>query len=86
MEDIGSLPPQIEQHLNEIYKTSGLPDNEESLKAFKLVWLEKRGLFDSQIRALKMEDLDSLKPCKQKGTIQLYEMPPGRWKEALAMP
>ena len=71
MEDIGSLPTKIEQHLNEIYKTSGLPDNEDSLKAFKLVWLEKRDLFDSQIRALKMEDLDSLTRDDVRGCLML---------------
>jgi nucleoid DNA-binding protein len=71
MEDIGSLPPKIENHLNEIYRTSGLPENEESLKLFKLTWLEKLDLFDSQIRAIKMEDITSLARGEERGSLML---------------
>jgi len=71
MKNTGSLPPQIDRHLNEIYKSSGLPDDEESLKAFRLVWLEKRDLFDSQIRALKMEEADSLARGDERGSLML---------------
>jgi nucleoid DNA-binding protein len=71
MEDLGSLPPQIEHHLNEIYKTSRLPENEKALKAFKLAWLEKRDLFESQIRALKMEDVASLASGEERGFLTL---------------
>ncbi len=49
-----SLPEHIQVHLREILRSSGLPDNEESLEAISKNWMDKKNLFQAQIKSLDM--------------------------------
>lgn len=51
---LNSLPEHIQVHLREIMHSSGLPDNEESLEAISKNWMDKKNLFQAQIKSLDM--------------------------------
>jgi nucleoid DNA-binding protein/uncharacterized protein Veg len=53
-----SLPEHIKPHLTEVMRSSGLPDNEESLEAISKNWLDKKNLFEGQIKSLDMVEID----------------------------
>ncbi len=60
MEDIkNKLPDQIKSHLKNLVEASGLPDNEDSLNRIAENWLNKKEMFEGQIKNLNMLELDS---------------------------
>jgi len=65
------LPDKIKPHVEEVTKSSGLPQTEESLERISKAWLEKRKLFDGQIRALRMVEALSLPKESPKGALLL---------------
>jgi len=65
------IPDDIKHHIQEVTKTSGLPDSDESIDLIAKAWLEKRDLFDEQIRLLHMQEVDSLERDRPKAAIML---------------
>jgi nucleoid DNA-binding protein len=65
------IPDAIKHHIQEVTKSSGLPDSDESLDLIAKAWLEKRDLFDTQIRLLHMHEVDSLGRSTSKASIIL---------------
>lgn len=74
MEDIFTqLPASIKEHLKSVTNTSGLPDTEESLIKISRNWLDKRQLFEEQIKALDMNETDIfLKDDKRAALMLTY--------------
>jgi nucleoid DNA-binding protein len=54
------IPDAIKNHIREVTKSSGLPESDGSLDLIAKAWLEKRDLFDAQIRLLHMHEVDYL--------------------------
>ncbi len=65
------LTGAIRAHLAGLVKSSGMPDNEESLETMARVWFEKKEMFEAQIRALDMQELHELKTDDARGALLL---------------
>jgi nucleoid DNA-binding protein len=65
------IPEAIQHHIQEVTKTSGLPYSDESVDLIAKAWLEKRNLFDEQVRLLHMEEIESLERDAVRASIML---------------
>jgi nucleoid DNA-binding protein len=65
------IPDRIKPHLQEVTKTSGLPDNRRSLEAISEAWLEKRRMFCEQTETLHMHETDLLEAEDPRGALVL---------------
>ena len=91
MQSFNELPDHIQRHLQSVTATSGLPDGEESLQRITENWLEKRRLFQDQMHALDMEEVDRLDDFDTRAALVLTysgslvalgpETGKGRWME-----
>ena len=70
-EFMSRVPERLRPHLNKITGTSGLPDSEESRELMARAWLEKVELFEQQIRALDMSEVQALEPGDPRGALLL---------------
>ena len=69
--NFSQLPESIKEHLKSITKTSGLPDNEESLMKISDNWFEKKKMFEEQIKALDMIEINSFNKYDKKAALML---------------
>ncbi len=65
------LTPTIKTHLEGIMKSSGLPNTKETLETLAQVWFGKKDMFEAQIRALDMQELDSFSADDPRGALLL---------------
>jgi nucleoid DNA-binding protein len=65
------LPKNIQIHVREITKSSGLPEGDESLELISRTWMEKKLLFEEQIRSLHMEEVPTLPQEDPRGALLL---------------
>jgi nucleoid DNA-binding protein len=65
------LSEGIRAHLAGLVRGSGLPDTEDSLEELARVWLQKKRLFEEQIRALDMQEVGSLAAADPRGALLL---------------
>jgi nucleoid DNA-binding protein len=70
-EYFSQLPSHIKTHVREITKSSGLPEGEESLELISRAWLEKKSMFEDQIRSLHMEEVETLESDDSRGSLML---------------
>ena len=70
-EEFQQLSETVREHLEQITRSSGLPDTEESFRRMAEVWLEKKRMFEGQIRALDMVEIDSLAGDDPRGALLL---------------
>ena len=70
-DEIQGLSDTVRSHLKKITRSSGLPDTEESFRRMAEVWLEKKRLFEGQIRALDMVEVDSFAKDDSRGALLL---------------
>ena len=70
-DEIRELSDTVRAHLKKITRSSGLPDTEESFRQMAAVWLEKKRLFEGQIRALDMEEVESFAKDDPRGALLL---------------
>ncbi len=54
------IPVEMQEHIRQITKTSGLPDTEESVDMIAQGWLEKRKRFEKILARMSMEEVDLL--------------------------
>jgi nucleoid DNA-binding protein len=66
-----ALSETIKTHLESLIKSSGLPDNEETIEEMARVWSEKREMFEAQIKALDMEELRVFPQDDPRGVLLL---------------
>ena len=69
--NFNELPEIIKQHLKSITESSGLQDNEESLKIITDAWFEKNEMFDEQIKSLGMIETDSFAKDDKRAALAL---------------
>jgi nucleoid DNA-binding protein len=65
------LSDTVRAHLKKITRSSGLPDTEESLRRMAAVWLEKKRMFEGQIGALDMVEVQSFAKDDPRGALLL---------------
>ena len=65
------IPEIIQNHIRDITKSSGLPDNDESVAQIAMAWIEKKNSFEEKIESMNMEEIDSLEKDNEKGAIAL---------------
>jgi nucleoid DNA-binding protein len=70
-DEIRGLSATVRSHLKKITRSSGLPDTEESFQKMASVWLEKKRLFEEQIRALDMVEIESFASDDPRGALLL---------------
>jgi nucleoid DNA-binding protein len=70
-DEIQELSEKVRSHLQKITRSSGLPDTEESFRRMAEVWLEKKRMFEGQIRALDMVEVQSFTKDDPRGALLL---------------
>jgi nucleoid DNA-binding protein len=70
-DEIQGLSEKVRSHLQKITRSSGLPDTEESFRRMAGVWLEKKRMFEGQIRALDMVEVESFAKDDPRGALLL---------------
>ena len=70
-EYIAQLPERIRAHLAGLLRGCGLPDTEDSLEALAGVWLQKKKMFEEQVRALHMQEVATLSAADPRGALLL---------------
>lgn len=59
-EFLDQIPENIQEHIREITKTSGLPNTDESVESIAQGWLEKKTNFEDEIHNQGMDEVDYL--------------------------
>jgi nucleoid DNA-binding protein len=70
-DEIQGLSEKVRSHLKKITRSSGLPDTEDSFRRMAEVWLEKKRMFEGQIRALDMVEVESFAKDDPRGALLL---------------
>ncbi len=70
-EFLEQVPEAIRSHLAGLARKSGLSGEEGALEPLARAWLEKKRLFEAQIRALDMREVDSLPAADGRGALLL---------------
>jgi nucleoid DNA-binding protein len=91
METFDQLPGHIQKHLQSVTNSSGLPKTDDSLAKITENWLEKRRLFEDQLTALDMQEVERLDDFDTRAVLVLTysgslvalgpETGKGRWME-----
>jgi hypothetical protein len=66
---LNQVPPDVQGHLRQITKTSGLPDTEDAVDMIAQGWLEKRDRFDRIIDRSKLEQIELLEKNDARGCL-----------------
>ena len=77
-DEIQELSDTVRSHLKKITRSSGLPDTEESFRRMAAVWLEKKRLFEGQIHALGMVEVDSFAKDDPRANFHLQGLQGGQ--------
>ena len=63
------IPEAIQPHIEQIAKTSGLPEGEDAVEKIAQGWLEKKESFEEQIEKQNMEELESFTKDEKRGAL-----------------
>ncbi len=70
-EYLSQIPEEIQSHIRQITKTSGLPDAEESVEEIARAWLEKKQTFENKLDEFEMEEIDCFAVDELRGALLL---------------
>lgn len=65
------IPGDIQQHIKDLTKASGLDESEESVEKMARAWIEKMDCFEETIRDQNMEEIDFFEKNDKRGAIVL---------------
>ncbi len=68
-EYMSQVPEEIQSHIRQITKSSGLPDTEESTELIAEGWLEKKERFEKMLGRMSMEEVDILEKSDERGCL-----------------
>jgi len=68
---LDQVPAEVQEHLRQITKTSGLPDTEDSVELIAQGWLEKKELFEKQASEMQLEDVELLEQEEERGCLAM---------------
>jgi hypothetical protein len=71
MKTYKSLAPEIQQHLKQIAKTSGLEMTEDSLERMAAAWLEKKAIFEKTLADNKLVEVAFYGQSEARGALAL---------------
>ncbi|MBP7264581.1 MAG: hypothetical protein KBB32_10410 [Spirochaetia bacterium] len=71
MESFNTLSPEIQAHLKQIAKTSGLPLNDDSYERMAAAWLEKKNLFEKAVEDNKLVEVSFFGRAEERGALAL---------------
>jgi hypothetical protein len=71
MDTFNSLAPEIQQHLKQIAKTSGLEMSEGSLERMAAAWLEKKTIFEKTLADNKLVEVAFFGQAEARGALAL---------------
>ncbi len=70
-EFLDQIPEDIQRHIKDLTKTSGLGDDDESVEKMAQAWLEKKDCFEAKISEQNMEEIESFSKDDEKGALAL---------------
>ena len=70
-ENLDRIPVEIQRHLRQITKTSGLPDTDDSLELIAQGWLEKKERFDRHLERNSLEEIEVLPKADSRGCLAM---------------
>ena len=70
-EYLDQIPAEVQDHISQITKSSGLPDNEESVEMIAKGWLEKKELFENQLVEMNMAEVEELDQEDEQGCLAM---------------
>lgn len=70
-EHLAQIPVEIQSHIRQITKTSGLPDTEESVEMIAQGWLEKKQRFEGLLARMAMEEVELLERTDPRGCLAM---------------
>ena len=68
-EYLDQVPVEIQSHIRDITRSSGLPDTDESVNLIAEGWLEKKERFERITARLHMEEADILEKDDERGCL-----------------
>jgi len=68
-EYIDQVPVEIQDHIRQITRTSGLPDTEDAVDMIAQGWLEKKHRFEKILARMELEEIDTLAKADQRGCL-----------------
>ena len=68
---LDQVPVEIQPHIRQITKTSGLPDTEDSVEQIAQGWLEKKELFEEQASKQHLEQVELLEKEEERGCLAM---------------
>ncbi len=71
MNAFNALSAEIQGHLKQIAKTSGLPMNEDSYERMAAAWLEKKDIFEKSLADNNLAEVNFFSQSDQKGSLAL---------------
>jgi hypothetical protein len=70
-EYMSQIPVEIQGHIRQITKSSGLPDTEDSLEMIAQGWLEKKERFERHLSRMALEEVDVLEKGDERGCLAM---------------
>ena len=70
-EYLDQIPAEVQDHIRQITKSSGLPDNEDSVEIIAKGWLEKKELFENQLAEMNMAEVQELDQDDEQGCLAM---------------
>ncbi len=66
---LDQVPADIQSHIRQITKTSGLPDTEEAVDMIAQGWLEKKHRFEKITARMELEEIETLEKADERGCL-----------------
>ena len=70
-EILSSLPPEIQVHIKQITKGSGMSEADESFESMAQAWLDKKVIFEERTTEKNMAEVDEVLVDDNKGCVAL---------------
>ena len=70
-EYLDKIPIEVQDHIRQITRSSGLPDTEDSVEMIAKGWLEKQELFEKRVASMKMDEVESLGREDEQGCLAM---------------
>jgi hypothetical protein len=70
-EHLDLIPAEIQGHIRQITKTSGLPDTDMSVDMIAQGWLEKKERFEKLMTRMSLEEVDLLEKTDPRGCLAM---------------
>jgi hypothetical protein len=68
-EYIDQVPVEVQDHIRQITKTSGLPDTEDAVDLIAQGWLEKKHRYEKILARMELEEIETLPKADQRGCL-----------------